>query len=63
MARRAQLYMTKVPLFVPFVELVLWARRSWGMGAWMQRALAPHTASAALERGGSQAYLVLWGCA
>lgn len=31
--------MTKVPLFVPFVEMPLCARRSWGMGRWMQRAL------------------------
>ena len=58
--------MTKVPLFVPFVEILLSARarKSWGTEAQLQREKAATTPCApTLALSGSQAHLTLWGCA
>lgn len=63
-ARRAQLYMTKVPLLVPFVEMLplARARRSWGVGGGTFAATTQPVPQA-LNLSGSQAHLTLRGCA
>jgi hypothetical protein len=55
--------MTKVPLFVPFVEMLLSVKRSWGMETQLERGWIPHPVSPALVPPGTQAHLTLCSCA